>query len=210
MSLGHAAVDYPDLNGLCVFLSSRRRHTRLVSDWSSDVCSSDLTKAFLLSLLSIPEERIWNVLKEIKVEMPSFVDDQEYVSLLESKIYMTNQLLKDTDCMSMWHGLEVRVPFLDIGLLRMVESIDPSNRYKDLGHKYLLTTSIPDTVPAGILKREKKGFTFPIAVWMRNSPERFRQLVQSDKTADRIVKGFDQGHDHWSKYWSLAVLKQFS
>src|SRR5262249_58862482 len=30
---------------LCVFVfffSSRRRHTRLVSDWSSDVCSSDL------------------------------------------------------------------------------------------------------------------------------------------------------------------------
>src|SRR5262249_59660628 len=24
------------------FVSSRRRHTRLVSDWSSDVCSSDL------------------------------------------------------------------------------------------------------------------------------------------------------------------------
>ena len=31
---------------MCVFLSfffsSRRRHTRLVRDWSSDVCSSDL------------------------------------------------------------------------------------------------------------------------------------------------------------------------
>src|SRR5262249_57718371 len=27
----------------CLFFSSRRRHTRLVSDWSSDVCSSDLT-----------------------------------------------------------------------------------------------------------------------------------------------------------------------
>src|SRR5438093_9522510 len=26
------------------FFSSRRRHTRLVSDWSSDVCSSDLPK----------------------------------------------------------------------------------------------------------------------------------------------------------------------
>src|SRR5437016_8823475 len=25
------------------FFSSRRRHTRLVSDWNSDVCSSDLT-----------------------------------------------------------------------------------------------------------------------------------------------------------------------
>src|SRR5262249_56992981 len=29
--------------GCVVFFSSRRRHTRLVSDWSSDVCSSDLT-----------------------------------------------------------------------------------------------------------------------------------------------------------------------
>src|SRR5262249_59978139 len=26
------------------FFSSRRRHTRLVSDWSSDVCSSDLAR----------------------------------------------------------------------------------------------------------------------------------------------------------------------
>src|SRR5262249_57161157 len=26
----------------CCSVSSRRRHTRLVSDWSSDVCSSDL------------------------------------------------------------------------------------------------------------------------------------------------------------------------
>src|SRR3989339_1317676 len=29
------------------FFSSRRRHTRLVSDWSSDVCSSDLRSHFL-------------------------------------------------------------------------------------------------------------------------------------------------------------------
>src|SRR5262249_58393502 len=27
------------------FFSSRRRHTRLVSDWSSDVCSSDLRRS---------------------------------------------------------------------------------------------------------------------------------------------------------------------
>src|SRR5215213_10501784 len=29
---------------VCFFFSSRRRHTRLVSDWSSDVCSSDLSR----------------------------------------------------------------------------------------------------------------------------------------------------------------------
>src|SRR5256885_2435918 len=29
--------------GVIFFFSSRRRHTRLQGDWSSDVCSSDLT-----------------------------------------------------------------------------------------------------------------------------------------------------------------------
>src|SRR5215211_8013693 len=35
--------------GVCVlsfFFSSRRRHTRSLCDWSSDVCSSDLTEHF--------------------------------------------------------------------------------------------------------------------------------------------------------------------
>src|SRR5205814_4996818 len=31
-----------ELNALHFFFSSRRRHTRCLSDWSSDVCSSDL------------------------------------------------------------------------------------------------------------------------------------------------------------------------
>src|SRR5256885_11065482 len=31
---------------LCFFFSSRRRHTRLQGDWSSDVCSSDLQLRF--------------------------------------------------------------------------------------------------------------------------------------------------------------------
>src|SRR5690348_17837086 len=36
----------------CFFFSSRRRHTRWTGDWSSDVCSSDLSG--LLCLLNRP------------------------------------------------------------------------------------------------------------------------------------------------------------
>src|SRR5437879_7017019 len=36
------------------FFSSRRRHTRYIGDWSSDVCSSDL-----LTGPSMPSSRIW-------------------------------------------------------------------------------------------------------------------------------------------------------
>src|SRR5256885_4755385 len=37
-----AGVDAVHLTQLIFFFSSRRRHTRLQGDWSSDVCSSDL------------------------------------------------------------------------------------------------------------------------------------------------------------------------
>src|SRR5690554_168079 len=33
----------------CFFFSSRRRHTRCGRDWSSDVCSSDLSEPVLVS-----------------------------------------------------------------------------------------------------------------------------------------------------------------
>src|SRR5690606_40731117 len=39
---------------LFFFFSSRRRHTRFSRDWSSDVCSSDLSKATRLSFF------LWN------------------------------------------------------------------------------------------------------------------------------------------------------
>src|SRR3989454_7063216 len=38
---------------LFFFFSSRRRHTRLQGDWSSDVCSSDLVIAHLLGNLKV-------------------------------------------------------------------------------------------------------------------------------------------------------------
>src|SRR5438034_11556900 len=36
----------------CFFFSSRRRHTRSLCDWSSDVCSSDLVLGFVLGVVA--------------------------------------------------------------------------------------------------------------------------------------------------------------
>src|ERR1035441_8467258 len=41
-SLGVGILHWYQLFIFCFFFSSRRRHTRCLSDWSSDVCSSDL------------------------------------------------------------------------------------------------------------------------------------------------------------------------
>src|SRR5690606_40563650 len=39
----HLGLFYMNSYLLCFFFSSRRRHTRFSRDWSSDVCSSDLS-----------------------------------------------------------------------------------------------------------------------------------------------------------------------
>jgi len=160
-------------------------------------------------LLNIPEKNVWNILKKITIDLPETKDDREYVSLLESKIYLTNQLLKDTDSMSMWHGLEVRAPFLDIALLQKANQIMPAIRYNTQAPKYLLTASNKDILPDEIVYRKKAGFTFPFALWMKRNPARFKTLVQEGKATDEIVHDFESGQSHWSKYWSLVVLHQF-
>src|SRR5256885_12628784 len=42
------------------FFSSRRRHTRLQGDWSSDVCSSDLTSRGTISECCTLESNLWH------------------------------------------------------------------------------------------------------------------------------------------------------
>ena len=47
------------------------------------------------------------------------MDSFTKISWLESRSYLVNTLLRDTDAMSMHHSLEVRVPFLDLPLGRI-------------------------------------------------------------------------------------------
>lgn len=163
----------------------------------------------IAALLDIDESDVLKVLHKVPFDKVAKMDDAEYASLLETKIYMTNQLLKDTDYMGMWHGVEVRVPFLDVELLRKVRTIPPSIRYNDSWPKYLLTASHYDLIPHKIIFRAKKGFTFPFAKWINRSEKRFRTLMLKGAAADQVFQQFRNRDIHWSKCWSLAVLEQF-
>src|SRR5690349_23910033 len=48
----------------CFFFSSRRRHTRSLRDWSSDVCSSDLLDNAVKST-NVPWSQMWQWALEI-------------------------------------------------------------------------------------------------------------------------------------------------
>jgi asparagine synthase (glutamine-hydrolysing) len=81
------------------------------------------------------------------------------VALLEASLYMRHQLLRDTDWSSMAHSLEVRVPLVDVALLRRVAP-------RSFAGKRLLAASPARPLPEAVLHRAKTGFTIPIERWM--------------------------------------------
>src|SRR5260221_7634564 len=56
------------------FFSSRRRHTRSLCDWSSDVCSSDLKAAQLLAERGNHWGKVWQRFAEAPANYPGIVE----------------------------------------------------------------------------------------------------------------------------------------
>jgi asparagine synthase (glutamine-hydrolysing) len=94
------------------------------------------------------------------------------IAALESCWYMRNQLLRDTDWSSMAHGLEVRVPFVDVQVLNRlgpaIASAHPPNK-SDLAR-------CVERLPQAMLKRPKTGFTTPVRTWVEQSGTASRGL----------------------------------
>ncbi|REK10855.1 MAG: asparagine synthase (glutamine-hydrolyzing) [Planctomycetota bacterium] len=114
--------------------------------------------------------------------------------LLDTCVYMTQQLLRDADASSMAHSLELRVPLVDIELVNYSRTCADEYRlapdggsyesYETSGSKRVLIKALSDVLPEGIGQRRKKGFALPIAHWMRNA---MRPLVE-DTCGDASVK----------------------
>ena len=127
----------------------------------------------------------------------------EHAAWFETNLYMQNQLLRDTDVMSMSHGLEVRVPFLDEDFKRLAEIIAPEIRFNDEQPKKILIESFKNILPAEIWKRPKMGFTFPLQEWMGQNSQISNFNNYKGKLAQTTVKKFKTGEVHWSKVFAL-------
>jgi asparagine synthase (glutamine-hydrolysing) len=128
------------------------------------------------------------------------------MSFLESTLYMEDQLLKDTDFMSMWHSIEVRVPFLDYDLVKAVRSISSELKFGHPQGKFLLIESFKKVIPAEIWDRKKKGFQLPFDDWMKNS---FEHLVTTARDR-KIKKRFNNTQLSWSRYWAYLLSRTFA
>ncbi|MFN6933790.1 MAG: asparagine synthase (glutamine-hydrolyzing) [Tsuneonella sp.] len=96
-------------------------------------------------------------------------DDISRVGLLESSLYMRNQLLRDSDWAGMAHSLEIRLPLVDATLTRQMARHLPAFRN---GRGKEVLANAPDlALPRAVLERPKTGFGIPVARWIGGGNE---------------------------------------
>jgi asparagine synthase (glutamine-hydrolysing) len=163
----------------------------------------------IAGILNISTEHVADVLFSDPTTPGVISYDKVYASHMESNLYMQNQLLRDTDVMSMNHGLEVRVPFLDEGFISLTNQISPDIRFSDNPPKKLLTDSFKNILPEMIWNRPKMGFSFPLQQWMQQYPGFSDHNLYEGKTAQNIIKQFNNNKLHWSKSFALYQLQKY-
>lgn len=89
--------------------------------------------------------------------------DRLAISALEMSWYMRHQLLVDADWASMTQSLELRVPFLDVPLLRTAAPWLASHPTLT---KRVVAGALAPQLPRELLNKPKTGFSVPVRDWM--------------------------------------------
>ena len=125
-----------------------------------------------------------------------------------------------TDRMSMAAGVEVRVPFLDFELVRLMNSIPSNMKIRGMTTKYILKKAMEGRLLKSNIYREKAGFGLPIRSWLRKpneitdlylSPKRLsNQGLFNPEFVQRLCsEQFAGQEDHASILFSLICIQMW-
>ncbi len=90
--------------------------------------------------------------------------------LLEIRSSLPDELLMYADKLSMAHGLEVRVPYLDRTIVEYVQRLGVNFKIRNGNRKWLHREVCQSYLPQRILKRKKRGFAVNVVDgWFRSS-----------------------------------------
>lgn len=156
--------------------------------------------------------------KEIKITLqeaslfspPGSIHGNLKASWMEFNLYMQNQLLRDADVMSMAHGVEIRVPFLDHNLIKGVLAMPENDRFKKGYPKQFLIDAYLDLLPKEVWKRKKMGFSLPFNEWLKDNVWVENMIQSSDKKLLIAYKNFFEGRIQWYHLLALLVMKRNS
>ncbi len=158
----------------------------------------------IANILKISRKEIDELFEAFPIDEKIYqLSGSERASWFETNIFMQNQLLKDTDFMSMSHGIEVRVPFLDQNFLKTINNIAPQQRFPKQ-KKGLLIEAFRELLPEAVWNRPKMGFTFPLQQWfIKGGQISDESLYIDNEFATQQILNFKAGKMHWSKAFAL-------
>jgi asparagine synthase (glutamine-hydrolysing) len=108
------------------------------------------------------------------------------VHLLETALYMRNQLLRDADWASMAWSVELRVPLVDAWLRRHLAAAD-FEPARSQGKAALVRQAAPE-LPEALLTRPKTGFYIPVLEWLDPETARLRPGARSRRLALKVLE----------------------
>jgi asparagine synthase (glutamine-hydrolysing) len=125
-------------------------------------------------------------------------------------------LLQVEDRMSMAHGLESRVPFLDHPLVEFLATVPADVKFKGGQMKQLMKTSYSETLPKSVVeRRDKMGFPVPLKEWFGGPLKMFVSDVFDEQRSrkrdffntDVVLKNFEGASQFSRKTWGLLSLE---
>lgn len=171
---------------------------------------SNFPPSEIAKILDCSESYIYDVLSQFYLNnLTQKLNKWETTSFYEKNIYCQNQLLKDSDFMSMWHGVELRIPFFDNEFLENISSIQISNHSDRKTPKKLLIDAFKNELPREIWDRPKKGFSFPLQKWLKNKSILDELHNSRNKGIQKVAYKFENDQIHWSRFWSLFMMNLF-
>ena len=125
-------------------------------------------------------------------------------------------LLQIEDRVSMAHGLESRVPFLDHPLIELAATIPANIKFTNGTMKRVLKDSMSYCLPSVITNRQDKmGFPVPLVQWMKEDIKDFIfDTFSSQKALNRdfidnkkVLAGLEKEWKFGRKIWGLLCLE---
>jgi asparagine synthase (glutamine-hydrolysing) len=128
---------------------------------------------------------------ELADQYDAYFFQHENLSLLnralfaDLKMYLPDDLLTLSDRMSMYHSLELRVPFMDHEFVELMATVPPRYKLNRFSKKYILKKAFQAILPREILCRKKQGFSIPLVLWFRKELKSFVQEILSEEKVRR-------------------------
>lgn len=99
--------------------------------------------------------------------------------------YLVDDILTLTDRLSMWHSLELRVPYLDHEFVTLASRIPARLKIKGMTQKYLLKRVAERWLPREMIYHRKQGFEAPMGRWLRGPLLPFFNSIVSPQNVER-------------------------